>query len=105
MPADVQIDDEGRAWCQHRASKRVYESLHAAWGQAFRIFVESGKILTPYMCGQSRNHIGVVRVRITQNPYATNPFLQSIGTHKRRTRGCGRWHLTSHMAHVLPSAR
>jgi hypothetical protein len=102
--AKVETAQDGRRWCYHRKCKVVYGSLDEAWFSAFRTFVSSGLLLTPYKCGRSRKYTGIVRVRVTANPYAFNPFREFIGTRKSKATGCGYWHLTSRLTHVLPSA-
>ncbi len=101
MCSKTYVRDDGSVWCRHRDWKRTYATLDDAWLAAFRTFVVAGFILVPYKCGRSKTYVGTVRIRITQNPYAFNPYRQFIGTKQHRISGCGAWHLTSRPGHVL----
>ena len=97
----MRINRQGERWCHHRKWKRVYESIDDAWMAAFGTFLACGAILVPYRCARMKLSIAVVRVRVSKNPYATNPFQSVLGARRWRVRGCGFWHLTSSSQHVL----
>lgn len=104
MGGKLHTDETGRRWCRHRIAKVVYATSDDAWRIAFRIFAETGFILTPYRCGRKIERRAFVEIRITGNPWAVYP-LRCVRRAKRRdVVGCGNWHLTSKTWFMLPRA-
>ena len=98
----VFVNDRGERWCSYRRkAKRVFDTCDDAWLMAFVAFATRGMLLTPYRCGRTKIHTGIVRTRITGNPYAFNPYRHTGGTEKIERGGCGWWHLTSATSHAL----
>jgi len=94
--------DDGIKRCTCRRVKICYASIDDAWRAAFRSFAQSGLLLTPYKCGRSRRWKGEVHTRLVGNPWAWEPWRQTIRLRRVRETGCGEWHLTSMTNYVLP---
>jgi hypothetical protein len=101
----VRISREGEAWCRNRDWKRAYPSLTTAWIAAFCSFSQTGRVHAPYRCGRSTRAWAVVRHRVSTNPWRFDPIVYWIGSVKRRSHGCGLWHLTSLPGHLLSSEK
>lgn len=84
-------------------TKVVYSTLEDAWRIAFRIFADTGFILTPYRCGRKVQAHAYIEIQISKNPWAAYPFRSVRRAKRRVVVGCGAWHLTSKTWFMLPS--